>query len=72
MTDIEWALTSRRDEDSQKPINILVSAPASGSSQAISVSTVLGSLSYISTRRTTQFIPGAIYEGKEFRCFYVR
>ncbi len=70
----ERTLTSRRDhQDMQVPTEVPVSTPALGpSSREILVSDALESLSYVSTRRTTQFIPGAIYEDKEFRCFYVR
>lgn len=68
------SLTSRRKlEDLQVTTDALVSVPAPRrSSQVLSVSAALESLNYVSVQRTTQFIPGAIYEGKEFRCFYVR
>ncbi|OSC96849.1 hypothetical protein PYCCODRAFT_1217796 [Trametes coccinea BRFM310] len=39
--------------------------------QAIPVSVALESLSSISVDSVTQFVPGSVHLGKEFRCFYV-
>ncbi|EIW61099.1 uncharacterized protein TRAVEDRAFT_46322 [Trametes versicolor FP-101664 SS1] len=65
-------VSPRTHENLQMPTGVLVSVPGPRPSQALSVAAALESLSYVSVQRTTQFIPGAIYEGKEFRCFYVR
>ncbi|KAI0355247.1 hypothetical protein OH77DRAFT_1425317 [Trametes cingulata] len=68
----QQTLPSRTQEDAPT-FSALVSAAASGLSvKPISVSAALDALAAVSTEHATQFVPGTLHLGKEFRCFYVQ
>ncbi|KAH9857412.1 hypothetical protein C2E23DRAFT_272431 [Lenzites betulinus] len=66
-------LSPEPDSNAHKELRASIPSATSGSSsQAISVSAALESLSHVSIDGATQFLPGAVHQGKEFRCFYTR
>ncbi|KAI0823777.1 hypothetical protein BC628DRAFT_1381663 [Trametes gibbosa] len=63
----------RQDSDLPRRFNAAVStATSESSSRHILVSAALESLSYVAIDSATQFIPGTVHQGKEFRCFFMR
>ncbi|KAI0761520.1 hypothetical protein BD413DRAFT_243498 [Trametes elegans] len=65
------ALTPKQYDGAQ-PLNSFLTCAAGSVSptRAISVSAALEALSSVSIEKATQFVPGAVHLGKEFRCFY--